>query len=95
MVPALLAMAPAWPNPANPAVTIRFRAAVAEPVILQVLDLRGHLVRDLHQSPGTGTWQDVLWNGLDNEGRAAASGVYLIRLAGANDLLTQRVVLAR
>jgi hypothetical protein len=94
-LPALLAMVPAWPNPANPAVTIRFRAAAAEPVNLQVLDLRGRLVRELHRSDGTGAWQEVVWHGQDDLGQAAASGVYLIRLAGAHDLVTQRVVLAR
>ena len=90
-----LAMQPAWPNPANPAVTIRFRADAGTVATVQVLDVRGRVVRRLHQAVGAGDWQDVVWNGLTDDGRAAASGVYLIRLSTGAELLTRRVVLAR
>ncbi|MDX2474832.1 MAG: T9SS type A sorting domain-containing protein [Candidatus Krumholzibacteria bacterium] len=90
-----LDMDPVWPNPANPAVTVRFRAAAGELATVQVLDVRGHVVRELHQAAGLGDWQNIIWNGLSDEGRAAASGVYLIRLNSGGELRTQRVVLAR
>ena len=95
VVAVTLAMDPVWPNPANPAVTVRFRAANGEMATVQVLDVRGHVVRELHQSAGLGDWQNIIWNGLTDEGRAAASGVYLIRLKSGGELRTQRVVLAR
>jgi len=95
VVPVALALAPAWPNPANPAVTIRFRAAANEIAQVQILDVRGRVVRELHQSAGAGDWQNIIWNGLTDDGRAAASGVYLIRLSAGLELRTQRVVLAR
>ncbi len=94
-IPVVLAMAPVWPNPANPAVSIRFRAASNEVALVQVLDVRGRIVRELHQAAGLGDWQNIIWNGLTDDGRAAASGVYLIRLASGGELRTQRVVLAR
>lgn len=94
-VTAPLALAAAWPNPANPAVTIRFRAAPDQIATLQIVDVRGRVVRELHRAPGAGQWQDVIWNGLTDDGRAAASGVYLIRLAAGQELRTERVVLAR
>jgi hypothetical protein len=91
----LLALAPAWPNPANPAVTIRFRAAPAENVVVRIMDLRGSLVTELFAGPGTGYWQNVVWNGRTARGAAAASGLYLIRLENGLEALNQRVVLAR
>jgi hypothetical protein len=91
----LLALDPAWPNPANPAVTIRFRAAPTENISVRIMDLRGRLVSELYQGPGTGDWQHMIWNGRTVSGAAAASGLYLIRLENGEKALNQRVVLAR
>jgi len=91
----LLALDPAWPNPANPAVTVRFRAAPAENIRVRIMDLRGRLVSELYQGPGTGDWQHIIWNGRTVSGAAAASGLYLIRLENGAKALNQRVVLAR
>ncbi len=91
----LLALDPAWPNPANPAVTIRFRAAPTENISVRIMDLRGRLVSELYQGPGTGDWQHMIWNGRTDSGAAAASGLYLIRLENGEKALNQRVVLAR
>jgi len=92
---ALLALDPAWPNPANPSVTVRFRASPREVVHLRILDVRGRLVQDLYQGPGTGDWQHEVWNGKTRAGRSAASGLYLIHLENGNKSLSRRVVLAR
>jgi len=91
----VLALDPAWPNPANPGVTVRFRAAPAENITVRIMDLRGRLVSELYQGPGTGDWQHVIWNGRTGAGAAAASGLYLIRLENGEKALNQRVVLAR
>ena len=91
----LLALDPAWPNPANPAVTVRFRAAPVENISVRIMDLRGRLVRELYQGAGTGDWQHIIWNGKTDQGIAAASGLYLIRLENGQKALSQRVVLAR
>jgi hypothetical protein len=91
----VLALDPAWPNPANPAVTVRFRASPRETVHLRILDVRGRLVRELYRGPGTGDWQHEVWNGRASGGVAAASGLYLIQLEDGRKSLTRRVVLAR
>lgn len=92
---ASLALAPAWPNPANPAVTVRFRASPRDDVTLRILDLRGRLVHELYRGPGSGDWQHEVWNGRATGGVAAASGLYLIQLEDGRRSLTRRVVLAR
>ena len=91
----LLALDPAWPNPANPGVTVRFRAAPAENITVRIMDLRGRLVSELYRGSGTGDWQHLIWNGRTATGAAAASGLYLIRLENGEKALNQRVVLAR
>ncbi len=91
----LLALDPAWPNPANPAVTVRFRAAPAANITVRIMDLRGGLVKELYQGPGTGDWQHEIWDGRNGQGTAAASGLYLIHLENGHQTLNQRVVLNR
>ena len=91
----ILALDPAWPNPANPSVTVRFRASPREMVRLRILDVRGRLVTDLYHGPGTGDWQHEVWNGRNRDGVAAASGLYLIHLQDGRQTLSRRVVLAR
>ncbi len=91
----LLALDPAWPNPANPAVTVRFRAAPVENISVRIMDLRGRLVRQLYDGTGTGNWQQLIWNGKTDQGTAAASGLYFIRLDNGVKAIHERVVLAR
>lgn len=72
--PALLATA--FPNPANPAVTVRLSLAGAGGLRLTLHDLRGRLVRTLLDEPRPAGTLDVRWDGRDDAGRAVSSGVY-------------------
>ena len=49
---------------------------------LEILDLSGRRVRDLVRGavPAGSHWFD--WDGTDNAGRTAGSGVYVARLSG-------------
>ena len=71
----------AAPNPFNPSTTIRYAIELPGLVKISVFDVAGRHVRTLvsrrHLSAGTHT---VTWNGTDDAGRAAASGVYIVRL---------------
>ncbi|MBD3222040.1 hypothetical protein GF314_12445 [bacterium] len=73
---AALAMSAPWPNPANPATSIRFGGPPGVTATVRVLDLRGRLVREVRvatDGDGRGAW---VFDGRDQLGRAAASGVY-------------------
>jgi len=86
----------AWPNPFNPQVQIAY--ALPQPGRLQVrvMDVRGRLVRTLLDAPVAQTSGQLNWNGLGDDGRPAASGVYLVQLEGPQGAVaTQRVVLAK
>ena len=86
-VPEAAPAAPAWarllpntPNPFNPTTQLRFALDRAGDVALAVYDARGRLVRRF--APGTypAGQHAVTWDGRDDAGRAAASGVYQVRL---------------
>jgi bacillolysin len=89
-----------FPNPFNPATTIRFQLAAAVLTELTVFDVRGALVSRLVQEERAAGQHAVVWTGLDDNGRAVASGVYLARLRVQHhgewtQNLTQRMTLVR
>ncbi len=61
---------------------------------LQILDLRGELVRsvDLGGGDATRIWH---WDGRDGQGRRQASGVYLVRLSAVGRIANRSLVLVR
>lgn len=69
------------PNPFNPLTCIRYELGAPAAVTLRVFDPAGRLVRTLLDGVPqiSGRWE-AAWDGLDAQGRACASGVYLYRL---------------
>ncbi len=63
-----------------PTGTIQYKLATDAHVTLQVFDVRGRLVRGLVSSPQTAQLHEVAWNGRDDRGIAAGSGVFFVRL---------------
>ena len=69
-----------YPNPFNPAITIRFDLVHAELVQLVVYDARGRVVRRLLEAQQPAGTHAVRWDGLDDQGQSLPSGVYVYRL---------------
>jgi len=85
----------AVPNPFNPRLTVRFSLPAAGAARMEVLDLQGRIVRVLFDEYRSAGSDQVMWNGLDDQGRAAASGVYLVRLVSGPGTTQQQVTLLR
>ncbi len=69
-----------YPNPFNPTTTIKFSLAKKAQVRLDVYNIRGQKVKTLvNDSMDAGAHQ-IVWNGDDDAGKTAASGVYFYRL---------------
>ncbi len=83
------------PNPFNPGTTIRFALPAASRVRLAVYDVNGRLVRNLADANFEAGTHSIAWDGCDGNGRAAASGVYLVRLTARDGVLTRRMTLVR
>lgn len=69
-----------YPNPFNPSTSIMFSLDRDQPVRLEVFDLNGRLVKTLVNGTRPAGAHQVIWNGTDNVGNPAASGVFLYRL---------------
>ena len=79
-IPAALAITAAAPNPFNPRTTHFFDLPRGGEVTLTVHDGRGRLVRTLDRGQREAGRHQVVWDGLDDQGGATPSGVYLVRL---------------
>jgi hypothetical protein len=80
-----------YPNPFNPATTIRFKLNAPALVTLQIFDLRGALVKTLVERELDAGVHEQRWNGRDNFGRAVASGMYFYRLRIGAELFRGRL----
>jgi hypothetical protein len=83
------------PNPFNPETRIRFGLPAAMPVRLRIFNMLGEEVATLHDGIMNAGVHHLTWNGRDNTGRLAGSGVYLYRLEGGGVLLRGKMVLLR
>lgn len=93
--PAATRIESVYPNPFNPQTTIRFAMRQAGPAAVKVYDLQGRLVRSLVDGHLAAGRHELVWNGTDDNGRAAASGVYLVRAVHADGVDHQRMSLVK
>jgi flagellar hook assembly protein FlgD len=64
-------------------------------VEIGIFDVRGYRVRTLrHEALAAGP-QEVEWRGRDDDDRALASGVYLVRITSAAGELTGKMTLLK
>ncbi len=93
--PRALALTGNYPNPFNPSTKVNFSLPREGEVSLDVVDVRGHLVRKLHSGPLAVGHHSVAWNGTDDLGRGVASGVYFARLRHDGLELTHKMLLTK
>lgn len=94
-LPALTHLAHNVPNPFNPQTMISFTLASSGPTSLRIYDLRGQLVRTLHDGDLAAGAHSLRWDGRDRSGRAASSGTYFYRLVGAGQVQQHKMQLVR
>ena len=83
------------PNPFNPSTRIDFTLLRSGPAELAVYDLAGRKLRVLHAGPLAAGNHGFAWDGRDERGRAAASGVYHFRLTTAAGSEMRKAVLVK
>ena len=89
-MPAALLELRAWPNPFNPATTLRFELAEPGPASLRVYDARGREVASLFEGVHPGGPMEFTWRPVGQ-----ASGIYLARLVADEGIATERLVLLK
>ncbi len=90
------ALYPASPNPSEQITTIAFDLPEPTAITLAVFDVAGRRVKTLAEDKGFPAGRHTLrWDGSDDSGKTAASGVYFYRIEAGGRKLTERVVLLR
>ena len=95
VIPAHSYLGSNYPNPFNPSTTIQFGIKEAGFVKIKVFNARGQLIRTLvNDSKAAGTYQ-ATWNGLDENNRPVASGVYIFRMETKGKVQTTKGILIK
>jgi len=85
-----------YPNPFNPATTIRFVLVNSTDVSLSVYDINGRLVKSLIDGKRHAAGAHAVhWDGTNQSGGQAASGVYLYRIDAGDVHHIQRCILMK
>ena len=79
-IPDHFALLANYPNPFNPATTIRYQLPQASHVTLKIYNLLGQEIRTLVDVIQEAGFHNVRWDGRDDSGAPVSSGVYLVRL---------------
>ncbi len=80
-IPSSFALHPAYPNPFNPATTIKFDLPHAVDISIVIYDLMGRAVTRLVDGDMTAGYHQVIWDGRTAAGREVPSGIYIARLS--------------
>jgi hypothetical protein len=92
--PTAYELSPNFPNPFNPATTIRYALPKAENVTLQVFNLLGEVVATLvNNELKEAGYHAAIWNGRNAAGNMVGSGVYFIRMRAGSFVQTRKMVL--
>ena len=85
------------PNPFNPSTTISFTVPSGsnDPVVLNIYDIRGSLVRRLVNESKSSGVQSVVWDGNDDSGRSVSAGIYFCRMQAGRFSKTNKMILLR
>jgi hypothetical protein len=85
----------AFPNPVNPEATIRYTVGKSGSVTLKVFDVAGRVVRTLVNAEQAARPEpyDVVWDGRNDAGERATSGVYFYQLETRDYRSAKKIVL--
>ncbi len=94
-LPEVFALHHNYPNPFNPATTIRFDLPEAVELYMTVYDMLGREVARLAEGKLAAGFHQVIWDARDERGRSVPSGVYFARLTAPGFVRTIKMVLLR
>jgi hypothetical protein len=82
----------AYPNPFSDRLGLAFTLARPGDIVVNVYDVQGRRIRDLSRLGAAPGEQVLMWDGRDDRGRSAATGVYFARYRAGSASGVRRVV---
>ncbi|MBU8870007.1 MAG: T9SS type A sorting domain-containing protein [Gemmatimonadales bacterium] len=97
-VPAAAFLGSIYPNPFNPETNIQYSIpadiATGDPITLEIFNLAGKRVRVLDTENIPGNYEAV-WNGADDTGMPASSGMYVTRFVCGSFVETKKMTMLK
>ncbi len=94
-LPQRFALHPNYPNPFNPATTIRYALAEEVQVRLTIYNSLGQTIRTLVSDFQEAGDYRVVWDGRDDSGRSVTSGVYVYELQAGDFVARRKMMLLK
>ena len=95
LIPDEYALSQNYPNPFNPMTEISFSLPVRSDVSLIIYNLLGQEVKNLLQTSKPAGSYTITWDGTDNTGQQAGTGIYLYRLFAGDYTLSKKMLLLK
>jgi flagellar hook assembly protein FlgD len=86
---------PNYPNPFNPQTTIEFDIDTRGYAAVVVYNLNGRMVRKLFEGEMNSGHKSLIWDGRDDHGVKAGSGVYFCKLISQDGDFSRKLVLLK
>ena len=85
----------AYPNPFNPSTRINYSLKENQRVTISVYNIKGQKVITLFDGVQDRGAHHIIWNGVDQRGRATATGIYFVRMQTKGYQKVQKVLLMK
>lgn len=94
-IPSDYELKPNYPNPFNPSTSIEYTISNSEYVRLEVYNTSGQKIKTLLADFQLAGQYEAVWDGTNESGQSASSGIYIYRLTTQTTLLSKRMVLMK
>ena len=84
-----------YPNPFNPTTTIKYQLPEETKVKITIYNILGQNVRTLVDTKQNAGYHNIVWNGMDNNNRPLASGIYFYKLQVHNQSFVKKCILLK
>ncbi len=84
-----------YPNPFNPETIVRFTLKNEASIQLKIYNIRGRVIRVLHDCLMQEGKHEIMWDGRDDNGNHVGSGVYFYRLITAGYDRTKKMLIVK
>jgi photosystem II stability/assembly factor-like uncharacterized protein len=84
-----------FPNPVKSFAKIELNISVGGFVSIDIYDINGKLVRNLHNGQLSEGVNSFSWDGSSNYGNSCTNGIYLCRVSGEGSFTEEKIILMR
>ncbi len=84
-----------YPNPFNPTTTIEFSLDKTQHVVIDVYNILGSKIATLFNGIQNSGTHQVVWNGRNQSGLMAPTGIYFYRIQGEKNVKIKKMILAK